>query len=139
MNETPLELRGTEARLRLLRPERNSELVRTVALFSAISDESPPLSIPPSSFSHFTGFVRRAQFRAGMCGMLVGLMLGIILGGFGVFFSLSGAGFRSLELRALSRVSPMRILVPEATDDAGTVCRVVRYYQGIPELCRHVE
>ncbi len=136
MSDTPLELRGIEARLKTLRPEQNAELVQTVRLFSKISCETPPL--PPlsaSAFPHFSRFIRRAQFQAGLCGLLVGLLLGITLGGLGTFLFLRGPELRSWETLHIGRISPIQLLVPELQDDlGGSVTQIIRYYKSVAEM-----
>ncbi len=139
MTDTPLELRGIEARLGLLHPAADADLVQAVTLFSAISCANREF-LRPSSLPQFSRFVRLSQFRAALCGILLGLLLGIPCGGLGVFCALPDSRVGSFDVRCVGRLSPGSAHVPEAEGDlARSVCRIVRYYQGIPELCQYVE
>ena len=146
-NETPLGLRGLEARLRSLRPARSPELLQAVVLFSAICGEKPSLSIPSDSFPQFSRFVRRAQFRAGTFGAFVGMLYGVVLGGLCVYFAMNGAALRPLTPLSIGRalsaqmVSTQTAMPNDVTDMdiAGSAHRIIRYYTRVADMSMHFE
>ena len=141
VHETPLELREIEARLRLLRPEKSPDLVRSVELFIATMNERESLPVPSASFCQFTRFVRRAQYRAGAFGMLVGMLFGAVLGGLCVYWAMNGPDFRHQSygmLRQIGRVTPTQTLFMETRNDLPvSVNRVLRYYEGVAKMCEN--
>ena len=137
MTETPLELRGIEARLRTLQPERNAGLVQTVALFSAISSDRSSLSIPPSTFLHVTRLVRRAQFHAALCGLFVGLFLGITLGVFSLYFTMHGQGLYNKTPLLIGRAVPTAQIQASQDDFSRSASRIIRYYTDVVEMCKN--
>ncbi len=93
LSETDPEISAAEAALAQLRPRREARFADEVKsrLKGALSDKTPASEgVTATVRIPLTHYIRIAQFNAVAGGLLAGLFLGILLGGSGVFFVLSG-------------------------------------------------
>jgi len=92
LSESHPEISAIEAALAQLRPRREARFADEVKsrLKDALSDKTrAPETVTATVKIPLTHYIRIAQFNAAAGGLLVGLFLGILLGGSGVFFALS--------------------------------------------------
>lgn len=143
MNDTPLELREIETRLLSLKPNRAPEVVRSVEIHTSTFREDLPRFADAASVKSCTRLVRRAQIQAGVFGMIVGSLFGIVLGGLYVYFAMGSLEFRRCShslLGEVARTSPVYAISVESEQPVpDSVKRILRYYDSITEEAGRIQ
>ena len=92
LSESRPEISAVEAALAQLQPRREARFADEVKsrMKDALADKTPaPENVTATVRIPLTQYIRIAQFNAAAAGLFVGLFLGGLLGGSGVFFALS--------------------------------------------------
>jgi hypothetical protein len=91
VSESRPEISAIEAALAQLRPRREARFADEVKsqMKDALSDKMPVAGNATTTVRiPLTHYIRIAQFNAAAGGLFVGFVLGVLLGGFGVYFAL---------------------------------------------------
>jgi hypothetical protein len=100
LSESRPEISAVEAALAQLRPRRGARFADEVKsrMKDALSDKTPASDdVTTTVRIPLTHYIRIAQFNAAAGGLLVGFILGLSLGGMGVYFALGRSGTRESQ------------------------------------------